>query len=336
VNVSDGSEVAEARRAAAGIAQRHGFSEEAAGRTALVATELATNLVKHGRGGRLLATPFEDGDGVIGIELVAIDKGTGIADIGSAMVDGVSTSGTPGNGLGAVVRQSDLVDVYSRPGAGTAILARLRPERPERRVRSADPRPCLSGAVCVPYPGEQVSGDAWQVREDSDGLTLMVADGLGHGPLAAQAADQAVRLFETHWRSTPADALQAMHDELRATRGAAIAIARIDRSQGIVLFAGVGNVVGTLVSAARSRRMLSHNGTVGHSVRRFQTFDYPLEDPRTDTVVMHSDGLSGSWSMSTYPGLLAAHPSVIASVLYRDFARGRDDAAVLVARTGPR
>jgi hypothetical protein len=76
--------------------------------------------------------------------------------------------------------------------------------------------------------------------------------------------------------------------------------------------------------------MVSQNGTVGHTIRRIQEFEYPYEGE--PLVVLHSDGLSGSWSLDSYPGLIAVHPTLIASVLYRDYGRERDDATVLAVR----
>jgi hypothetical protein len=49
-------------------------------------------------------------------------------------------------------------------------------------------------------------------------------------------------------------------------------------------------------------------------------------------LVMHSDGLATHWNLDQYPGLVGRRPSLIAGVLYRDFARGRDDVTVVVAK----
>ena len=329
VAVAEASQVAEARRAAAGVAHRNGFDEEAAGRVALVATELATNLVKHGHGGRLLAGAIDDATGGTDIQLIAIDHGPGIGDVAGALRDGVSTSGTAGNGLGAVMRLSHGCEIFSRPGLGTTIVARLKPSRPTAsRTGLGD----CCGFVCVPHPGEEVSGDDCVVRLDGDAIVMMVVDGLGHGPQAADAAAHAMRLFDRDWRNSPAGILQTMHAGLRATRGAAIAIARVEPTAGRVRYAGVGNIVGAVVAPDSAKRMLSHNGTVGHVARKFQELDYPLVDGAA--VIMHSDGLGTSWSLDDYPGLVLAHPALIAATLYRDFSRGRDDATVLVARAG--
>jgi len=47
-------------------------------------------------------------------------------------------------------------------------------------------------------------------------------------------------------------------------------------------------------------------------------------------LIMYSDGLQSRWNLQDYPGLVHRHPAVIASVLHRDFCRGRDDVTVLV------
>ena len=351
--VSEQSQVAAARRAAVGMAERAGFSETDAGRVAIVATELATNLVKHGGGGRLLAalshapaqgrTPHQAGWSTsAGVELIAIDKGPGIADLSAALRDGYSTAGSAGHGLGAIRRQAEAFHIYSRPGAGTALLARLHAGRPP-----SEPDLALSalqvdpewGAVCIPKPGEEVCGDDWHVHPAAEApagadRTVMVVDGLGHGPQAAAAAAAAVRLFSKSAGLGPAALMEALHAGLRGTRGAAVSIARFDSSRRVVVFCGIGNVAGALVSRmGRVQRLLTLNGTVGHAVRRIQEAAYPYPDPAgSPMMILHSDGLSASWSLEAYPGLVAAHPALIAAVLYRDFARDRDDATVLVVR----
>lgn len=327
--VRDPSQVAEARRGAVALAQAQGFGEEDAGRVAIVATELATNLLKHGTGGELLVGSYEDRTGS-GVECLALDRGAGMADVEASLRDGHSTSGSPGTGLGAVARGSHAVDIYSRPGLGTAILARLQQGRPAGTKPPGEP---VFGAVNLPKPGEEACGDAWCQRAHADGLKLMVADGLGHGPLAAAAAHGAVTVFLAEHARAPGAIIERMHEALRATRGAAISVADIDLRRGSVVFAGIGNVAGALVGEDGSaRRMVSHNGTVGHVAKRVQEFTYPFEG--TPLVVLCSDGLGTSWTLEAYPGLVRRHPTLIAGVLYRDFGRGRDDVTVLVARGG--
>lgn len=250
-------------------------------------------------------------------------------DVDASLRDGHSTAGSPGTGLGAIVRQSHVTDIYSRAGLGTAVLARLETGPPSKRRA---PPAARSGAVSVPKSGENARGDAWCVQHDGTGSTLLVADGLGHGPVAAEAAHAAVRVFLAHHARPPGEILALMHAALRPIRGAAVAIARVDADRRVVVFAGVGNVAGTLVAGGCGRRMVTHNGTVGHTAKRIQEFTYAYEGP--PLVILCSDGLGTSWSLDRYPGLAEHHPALIAGVLYRDYSRGRDDATVLVAGGG--
>ncbi|WP_375463657.1 SpoIIE family protein phosphatase [uncultured Methylobacterium sp.] len=323
VPVTEASQVADARRRAAALAATLGFDEVAGGRVALVATELATNLVKYGTAGEILLGAFEDDTGR-GVEILALETGPGIADLAAALRDGHSTGGSPGTGLGAARRLSQAFDIASWPGRGTAVLARL-------QARSAGP-PAVPwfGAVAVPLRGETVNGDASCARRYGAGWTILVADGLGHGPSAAEASGEAVRLFRSREAEAPAAILSAIHAGLRHTRGGAVAIARYEPERGRVLFCGIGNVAGAVVTGAETKRMVSLAGTAGHVARRFQTFEYPFTPD--SLLVMCSDGIGTSWSLDAYPGLRGAHPSLIAGVLYRDFARGRDDATVVIAQ----
>jgi anti-sigma regulatory factor (Ser/Thr protein kinase) len=326
--VRDVTQVAEARRAAVALARKMSFSEEDAGRVAIVATELATNLLKHGAGGELLVASFEDASGA-GLECLALDKGPGMPDVAACLRDGYSTAGSAGTGLGAAVRQSQLFEVFSRAGLGTAALARLQRGRPGQLAPATAPS---YGGVSVPKMGEEVCGDGWSVRPHPDGLTLMVADGLGHGPLAAEASNAAIAVFARYSEQSPAEILERVHGALRATRGAAVSVARLDLRRARVLFAGVGNVAGTLIDGTATRKMLSHNGTAGHAVRRIQELSY--EFTGAPVVILCSDGLATSWTLERYPGLATCHPSLVAGVLYRDYNRGRDDATVLVGTGG--
>jgi anti-sigma regulatory factor (Ser/Thr protein kinase) len=322
--VQDQSQVSETRRRATEMAARQGFGDADSGRVALVATELATNILKHGQGGEVLVGTYGDGADS-GIELIALDKGPGIANVAASFADGYSTAGTAGKGLGAVVRQSHFVDIASWPGSGTAILARLKRGQPQEGSTDTS----RVGAVSVPMHGEEVCGDSWSVSIAPEQTTLLVADGLGHGPDAAEAAVEAVRLFHRYNGHRAPVLLEYIHGGLRATRGAAVSVARFQPSSGKVIYSGVGNVAGVIAANGELKRMVSMPGTAGHNARKIQAFEYPFT---TGLVIMHSDGIVSSWTLERYPNLVARHPTLIAAVLYRDLTRHRDDATVLVAK----
>ena len=322
IPVTDNSQVGEARRCASRLAGDSGFDAHTAGRAALIATELATNLVKYGKEtGELLLQSLSHDAASTGLELIAIDKGPGLHDIGSCMADGTSTSGTPGTGLGAVRRTSDSFHFHTAPGEGSVFACRV--------WNGSIPANNGWGAVCVPVKGEECCGDRWTVMQDHSRTVVMIADGLGHGPLAAEAARAAADVLHQNWLRRPAEVLGFMHGAMRATRGAAVAVAVIDQARGIVDYAGVGNIAASILKGASSRSLISHNGIVGHEARKIQEFSYPWEPD--STLVMYSDGIS-TRVLHGYPALAHNTPSVIAATLYRDFARSRDDATVVVVR----
>jgi anti-sigma regulatory factor (Ser/Thr protein kinase) len=324
--ILESSQAGEARRIAIALASRLGFNETDRGKVGIVVTEVANNLVQHAIDGKLLLQPLTRNN-IEGIEILALDKGPGISNISECLRDGFSTAGTPGTGLGAISRLSAFFDIYSVPTVGTAVLSHLwASTSPTRQPDSK----LESGVVCLPISGEEVSGDAWAIDQDSSRSLLLVADGLGHGPQAALASQEAVRIFRANLGRSPKEIIEVMHPALRSTRGAALAIAEVDVERLTVRFAGVGNISGTIFSPEKSNSMVSYNGTVGHEVRKIQEFVYQW--PKGGLLVMHSDGLGTQWRLDRYPGLVAKHPSLMAGVLYRDFNRGRDDVTVLVAR----
>jgi anti-sigma regulatory factor (Ser/Thr protein kinase) len=330
--LADSSHVAAVRRAAVDLCTHLGFDETAAGEVAIVVTEAATNILKHAGHGEIVLRPLVH-RGEHGIEILALDSGPGMGNVSASMADGQSTAGSYGVGLGAMRRLSTGFDIYSAPGRGTAVMMELWPRRagPDTPAEAARNAPALRwGAVCLPMHGEHLSGDSWALAHDATSATVMVADGLGHGPLAAQASELAAHILAEAPGLPAGTLLEDMHVALRPTRGAAGAVARIDMLNDSLTFAGVGNIAAHLIANGERRQLVSHNGIVGSNMRKVQVFDAPWTE--ATLMVLHSDGITSRWHLDDYPGLAACHPAVIAGVLYRDFSRGRDDVTVLVLR----
>jgi anti-sigma regulatory factor (Ser/Thr protein kinase) len=322
--VTESSEIAQARRAVAALAGRQGFDAEDAGRAALVAMEICSNLVKHGGGGELIAQPLERGD-VQGVGLIGLDKGPGIVDMAKCLRDGFSTGGSPGTGLGAINRMSQLFDIYSQPGHGTVVVAQLWPNGRVPRGSRLE-----IGAIVIPAPREVECGDTWCYVERAGGALVMGVDGLGHGLGAAQAAALACEVFMTEKTRAPGAVLERIHTNLRTTRGAAALVMEADWDRGQLLAAGIGNLVATVVDHGSTKRITSYNGIIGHASPRIRELSYPLAS--AGTLVFHSDGLSAGWQPERYPGLMQHTCAAIAGVLYRDCKRGRDDSMVVALR----
>jgi len=327
--IDDLSQVGSARRAADAVARACELDDTRRGIVGIVATEAATNLARHARAGAFL-TQSTSHCGVAGVELIAVDAGPGMHDLDRAFSDGFSTGGTQGTGLGAIRRQADELDVYTVPGQGTIVLARVFAQPP---VRGADRDVLVDvGAVCLPVGGETASGDGWAVVQTAERAVVLLVDGLGHGVSAAEAADVAIATFRTHVVRSPSEIVTAVHEALRATRGAALGVAAVTATGegATVRFCGVGNTVAALVSEGARHALPSMNGTAGLQVRSMQEFTQPWT--AGTMLVMHTDGITTRWRADAYRGILVRDPAILAAALQRDHMRGRDDATVLAFR----
>ncbi len=325
LRIEEHSQVAEARRLATALCRELGFDALRQDQASLIVTELATNLVKHtgGAGGLLVFCPLDQA-GTSGLDILSLDQGPGINNISASLRDGYSTAGSLGTGLGAVRRLSSEFDIFSMPSKGVAVLSRLWQQAPAQMPRMD------VGAVCLPVHGEQACGDAWASKQGPEATLFLLADGLGHGPDAAVAANLAVEIFKKNALRNPAELVFLIHEGLRSTRGAAVAVAEVDYAASLVRYAGLGNLAGLIVSEGSSRHLASYNGTAGVEARKIQEFSYPW--PEQSLLVLHSDGVATHWALDNYPGLAIKDTALIAGVLYRDHQRLRDDSLVVVAR----
>lgn len=322
-SINHSSDISAARRAGELMARNAQFADVRSGQLAIVITEIATNMLKHAKEGMCLLSPICR-HGIFGVELLATDCGPGISDFAFSSRDGVSTVGTAGTGLGAIQRLANEFDFYSLPGKGTAFSMRFWPtETPESTAVEFS-------AVCIPIPSEEECGDGWAVSLSANSARLLVVDGLGHGPDAAVAARYAIESFGQLPNAGMRVLIDASHMALRPTRGAAIAVAEINYQTETYAFAGIGNISACVIDGTSRKQLVSHNGIVGHNVRKIQEFTVPC--PTYSLIIMASDGINTQWDLTAYPGLSSRAPGLIAAILLRDFSRGRDDATVLVAR----
>lgn len=299
-----------AARVARGAANDAGLPDVLAERAAVVAAELAGNIDKHTRGGSVFVQRSLTGRGV---DVLAADDGPGMTDLDHWLVDGNTTTATLGTGLGAVKRMATGFRITSSPTAGTLAAARV-----------MDPAgPAFSGSAGhfrLPREGEEYCGDAIALAEVTGSRTACVADGLGHGPDAAEAADAAMRVFTENPDRPLPHQLTNMHRALRTTRGAAVALVRVAPHR--LEFCGVGNVSGATVGGS-SRVLLSTPGIVGFSLPAAPVRQLTLAGD--EAVVLHTDGVGSGWRG---PGRPADVLLFAADVAHR-YRNPRDDAALL-------
>lgn len=324
--LDDESQVGFARRTAGRMAEAVGFGVREAGRVALVVTEVASNVIRHARFGHLFLRKLEE-ETARGIEILCVDSGPGFSVPGEVFSDGFSTSGGPGMGLGAIVRLSTESDFYSLPGKGLAVLSRVwNGKLPRGRF--------AVGAIAVPYPEERVCGDSWFAGESPSGMTLFLADGLGHGVRAAEASQAAVDVVREMKALFPSEIMGRIRDGIHQTRGAVGFLSQIDTQRRQVRYSGVGNIDARIVSAEGGQRhLVSRQGMLGNGAPLSgETREAVSEWSPRDCICMASDGIGVRWHPEDLPGLFSRHPALICGVLWREFSRGTDDASVLVCR----
>lgn len=317
------------RRMVSRMAVQNGMDAALLPQVELAVTELAGNLVRHAdSGGSILARTISTARGV-GIEVLSVDHGPGIADLAAALngSNGQSRDGL-GCGLAAVRRLATMFDVYTLAGAGTVVMARFLPDGALATQR-------WSG-ISVAFDNGDQCGDAWAIAEDNGRTTAIVVDGLGHGAKAAEAARAAVSAFEASSGDDLEQLAHHVHTAMRPTRGGAVGLCRLDPQQRRAEFVGVGNVAGRLVANGDSHAMVSLSGTLGVELTppRIRRMDYDLDD--SATLVMSSDGVRDGFDVDAHPGLFTHDPLVIAAMIHGECTRGTDDATVLVVRPVPR
>ena len=356
IKIKDETSVGVARRAVHRFASAADFTETELAELDIVAQEIATNAVRYAADGGELH--FTDSFSIESerrgsIELFYWDKGPGIYDLEAAMRDSYSTGGGLGGGFGAIRRLTDEFDIYStvspptgrltyadarRTTHGTALLCRKRAksfstEKHNPKESAATDLARRIGVWSRAIEGEEANGDAWFVRENQAGdqMLLAVVDGLGHGKGANEAACAALEVLE-EWSGGEAldEIIHATHDALRSTRGAVLGLMLIDRAREQMHYAGVGNTSARVINAPAPARPVSSNGTLGARLGKVSVWTYAWS-PET-IVIMTTDGVSFSWDIAAYPGLLTKEAQMIAGVLMRDYGRASDDATILVAR----
>ncbi|WP_299308980.1 ATP-binding protein [uncultured Croceicoccus sp.] len=326
LKIAEPSTVAEARRRARRHAGAAGLGSIATEHVAIVATEIAQNILRHGGGGRML-TCITGAAGHVRLHVIGIDDGPGIERLGKMMKDGVSTRDSAGTGLGAIARLSDRFDIMTARGKGTAIMS----EFVLKTAAMSDL--CDEAGMRTPFPGERECGDQIAMKQAGPVSIYMLCDGLGHGAKAAVAADTARRVFLDTPGEDPAALLAAMGAGLAGTRGAVAAVVTVDRAQGTLSYAGIGNISTMIVQGGAIKRLPVRDGLLGGRAASPHTEQCALAPDAT--VLMHSDGVSTLRGLERRGPLFYRSAPIIAATLLDENTRGRDDASILAARMTP-
>ena len=306
-----------------------GFSPEKIGKLQLVVAELTSNLLKFGERNRELLWKTVQNKGEVAIEILALDKGPGISSIAQALEDGFSTSGTAGEGLGAVKRQSDYFELSSQPGQGTIVLSRIfkNDESPGAG------NPFTFAALSIAKPNEKLCGDGYYIEyePEKEVFNILIIDGLGHGEGAFLASQAAIDVYKTLPKDSPHETLRKIHAEIKKTRGGVAMVVKYGFKQEMLSFCGVGNITGKTINYQSSKFFPSFNGIVGHVLSsRIHNHEVPWE--RGNLLLLHSDGVTSRWDLARYQQVQKSDPAILAACLYRDYSRGNDDTTIIISK----
>ena len=122
IQITGEIDIAKATYEAMTMAEVIGFGKTEQYMISTAVSELARNIVVYAMKGEVIIRLI--GDSNKGIEIIAIDKGSGIEDLGMAMKDHFSTSEGLGLGLPGVKRLMDEFRVDTKVGRGTKITVR--------------------------------------------------------------------------------------------------------------------------------------------------------------------------------------------------------------------
>ena len=328
IEISQDVDVSRARQVAKAIAVSVGFDEKVKEEVAIAVSELASNLLRHAKHGHLTLTPLHAAARA-GIQVESADGGPGIADVERAMTDGFSTAGSLGCGLGAVNRLMDEFEITTpcRKGGGTRIICRRWVHASAPAVRSC---PLDCGAATRAYPGKEVNGDAFVIEPWDETMLVGVIDGVGHGPLAHQAAQAARKYVEDHARQPLKAIFQGVGRVCHASQGVVMALAALDWARPRLTFASVGNVEARLFGTSERANFIVRRGVIGLSAPDPVVTDH-LWQP-TNLLVLHSDGLQSRWRWEDFSHFQEAPATVLAQQMLERLARDNDDATVLVVK----
>lgn len=308
------------------LALQSGLSEKKIAEIDIVVAELGSNILKHGGGGEVLIMLTDHP--VPALEIIGIDNGPGISDLNRMMKDGVSTTKTLGQGLGAMKRLSDFLQVYSVKAWGTIVLARFHlkpapavPPKQDFEIRT----------LLIPKPGEKVCGDGFYISTDRTGIRVFAGDGLGHGPEANNAVNAAINSFRYCMLKELSEVIRQIHVDVKNTRGLVGTLATFNYKDKHWRICGVGNIHTRTWTSTNSKTYLPYNGIIGHNLPR--TINEQATEPGADQLLLLcSDGIRTRWDMNKYPGIFRYDMSILASAIYKDHARKTDDMSIVIVK----
>ena len=172
-------------------------------------------------------------------------------------------------------------------------------------------------------------GDTGVIKEFDGQYFLALVDVLGHGSEAHTVALSAQKYLEQNYRQELIDVMDGLHACLKGTRGAVVALCRLNIGTGKLIYVGIGNIT-VRVLGPRNFRFVSRDGIVGYMVSNLK--QQTLKLSAGDVLVMYSDGIKEHFQLSESPGILTGTATSIALGLLNQFGKKNDDASCIALK----
>lgn len=176
---------------------------------------------------------------------------------------------------------------------------------------------------------EEACGDGGVIIRTGDDCFVALIDVLGHGVEAHQVAVQAEEFLADNAAKELDDLITDLHTHLKGSRGAVVALCRLNSVNRELRYAGVGNI-NTRIFGSGDHKFLPREGIVGYRISTPREHQAQMEFG--DILVMTSDGVKEHFDPIDYPNLLSGSAGEIAENFLDELGKGTDDASCLVLR----
>lgn len=326
INIIHQGNVFPAQKMARSFAQDIGFRENECEQLAIVASELASNLIKHANGGTIKFIQITEPTR-IGIQIESEDNGLGMFNTNDSLTDGFSTGNGLGFGLGAVNRLMDNLDIITPAEGGTRIICNrwLRPS--DNHIFS---HLLEFGVATRPHKFEKDNGDSFVIKCWKNCALVGVIDGLGHGSKARKAALCARNYIEDHFDQPLENIFKGVDRACRSTRGVVIALALFNLDTKIFQLASVGNIESRLFGSNNPTNFAVRRGIVGLNAPKAAVSTHQWTDK--SILILYSDGLHSKWDYNDFSEEIWTKPEVAAHTILAQQGKDNDDATIVIVK----
>lgn len=337
------------RRSIKLLCLRIGFSSNSIDSVLLMLTELLTNVSKHAKGiAEISATVLKQDYRYSGIKVVVRDYGPGIDNISEALLDGYSSAGSLGLGLGAVKRLSDEFIINSNPhtkynfDTGTVVeFIKYLKSKPVNML-SMDNLPQYHNKSTYfnsakwfldgnseKKDGSRYNGDAIYWSNDTNEIIGAVIDGIGHGYPAYIASKLALEAIKNNKNKTVSQILKIMHKDLAESVGCQILLLKIDKNSKLLTYIIIGNIRAFVLEGSSFKSLLSKDGTIGRMLPSLSEQVINVSQPIS--LIAHTDGISRVW-ISELRSNNQMKIQVFNNEYFRNYRKRNDDSSWLCLR----